>query len=206
MIKNILCKEDLREEDLNFILTKCENIAIDTETTGLDPLNDKLCLLQICAKDRVYIIQDVSNHNSKNIKKLLRDNKVSKIFHHANFDLRFLMKALNTNNVKNVICTKVAYKLIYGIEESSSLKDLIYKYLKIKIDKSQQTSNWNSIILNDKQIDYAINDVIYLESLWECLKEELKMNRLSGIARKCFDYLPINARLHNEGIENIFIY
>ncbi|EPB8150150.1 ribonuclease D [Clostridium perfringens] len=206
MSNNILYKRDLKKEDVDFILTKCKTISIDTETTGLDPLNDKLCLMQICAKDRVYVIQEINSHNSLNIKYLLSTNKVSKIFHHANFDLRFLMKALNTTDIKNVICTKVAYKLINGIKESSSLKDLIYKYLKIKLDKSQQTSDWSKLILNNNQLEYAINDVIYLETLWEHLKKELENKELLEIAYKCFDYLPINARLNNDGIDNIFIY
>lgn len=206
MFKNILYENDIKKEDLNFILNKCKSISIDTETTGLNPLIDDLCLIQICAKNKIYIVKYNHNYVPMNIKKILSTDYVVKIFHHANFDLRFLMKSLKMDDINNVVCTKIAYKLLNGIHCSSSLKDLIYKYFSININKLQQTSDWSKKYLSKEQIEYAITDVIYLEDLWSKLESELNEKNLLNDAKKCFDYLPINAKLSNRGIENIFIY
>lgn len=206
MVNIKLCDGDLNINDKIFILQNCEYIGVDTETTGLNPLEDRLCLIQLCAKNNVYIIRFNRDIEAINLLEIFKSNKIIKIFHHANFDLRFLMKHLNTNDINNVICTKIAAKLLNGVNESSSLKVLLNKYVGIKIDKIQQTSDWSVKNLTQEQVEYATGDVMYLGSLWEILKEKLKRRDLYSVAQKCYDFLPTNARLHNQDIENIFVY
>lgn len=193
-----LCKLDLDNNDKRYILNNCKYIAIDTETTGLDPLKDKLCLIQICAKEKIFLIK-YNNSNQKNLIGILQCSKIIKIFHHANFDLRFLMKNLKIYNINNVVCTKIAAKLLNGIEIENSLKKLLRKYLNINIDKKLQKSNWSAENLTKEQIQYATYDVIYLEKLWRALKAELIKANLYSLAEECFKYLPTNAILHNRG-------
>ncbi|ENJ9653536.1 ribonuclease D [Clostridium botulinum] len=197
---------DLTEFDVDFITNECKFIAIDTETTGLDPLLDKLCLIQICTGENIFILKYDNNIKYNNLIKIMENKDVLKVFHHANFDLRFLMKNLKLESINNVACTKISAKLLNGINENSSLKYLVKKYLDIDIDKSMQMSDWSNYNLSLDQIQYAVSDVIYLYKLWIKIKRLLKNEALYDIANSCFNYLPINAKLHNNGIENIFIY
>ena len=201
-----ILKGDISSNDKDLILKSYDYIAIDTETTGLDPLTNDLCLIQIYTGKHSYILRFNKEIEYKNLVEVLQSNKVMKVFHHANFDIRFLMKNLNLDNVKNVACTKVSAKLLNGIEESSSLKHLVKKYLGITMDKTMQISDWSNENLSVAQLEYAQNDVIYLYKLWGIIERLLKENGFYEIANKCFDYLPINSMLHNNGIENIFIY
>lgn len=116
------------------------------------------------------------------------------------------MKHLDCHQVKNVVCTKISAKLLNGIEESSSLKTLLKKYIGVELDKSQQTSNWNSETLTDKQTEYAVNDVRYLFELWEILRNQLNAQGKIELAQRCFDFLPTQAYLENLGLPNIFQY
>lgn len=202
----VIYQGDLTNEDRDLLVNNCKYIAVDTETTGLNPLEDKLCLIQIYTGEKVFIIKYNDKVSYLNLTCLLENKHIAKIFHHANFDLRFLIKNLETDKIENVVCTKVAAKLLNGVNENSSLKNLIKKYLSLDIDKSMQTSNWNKTNLSVNQIEYATNDVIYLFNLWQSLEPLLKQKGLYSTAKKCFEYLPTNAKLHNQGIENIFIY
>ncbi|GAA0115718.1 ribonuclease D [Clostridium senegalense] len=197
---------DIGVYERDYLINKCDFITIDTETTGLDPLNDKLCLIQIYDGNKTYILKYNNRLVYYNFIDVLQNNLVKKVFHHANFDLRFLMKNLNINDINNVACTKIASKLLNGVEEENSLKYLVSKYLNIDISKDLQVSNWSLDKLSEKQLEYAKNDVVYLYKLWKYIRELLKENSKDDIAQKCFNYLPINSKLHNEGIENIFIY
>lgn len=198
-------KKDLPNDVLMHITKKCFTVAIDTETTGLNPIIDRLCLVQIGTTDNVFIIK-IEDEKPDNLKKLLENNNIEKIFHNANFDLRFLSYTLGTKNIRNVVCTKIAYKLLYGLENGSSLKLLVKKYFNKLLDKTMQVSDWSIGNLSDEQLSYAATDVIYLIPLWEKLKKELEDRSLVDYAQACFTYLPVQILLENQGIKNIFEY
>jgi ribonuclease D len=198
---------DIPDNELNWITTNCTYIAIDSETTGLDPKTDDLCLIQIAAHNKFFLIRFTDKPKlAPNLSKLLANKDITKIFHNANFDLRFFMQHLDCLEVKNVVCTKISGKLLNGIEEFSSLKNLLKKYIGIELDKSQQTSKWNNETLTNEQIEYAVNDVRYLCELWKILREKLNIDGKTELAQRCFDFLPTQAYLENLGLPNIFQY
>lgn len=197
---------DLSDYDISLILEKNKFVTIDTETTGLDPINDSLCLIQIYDGEKIYLLKYSKQKSYKNLSLLMESCDVKKIFHHGNFDLRFLIKNLELTKINNVGCTKISAKLLNGKDESSSLKYLVNKYLGIEMNKEMQTSDWSKDELSLEQLQYACNDVIYLYKLWKIIKVLMQENNIYNTAEKCFDYLPTNAMLHNRGIENIFIY
>ncbi|WP_312906833.1 ribonuclease D [Tissierella praeacuta] len=197
---------DITYEEMMYIINGCQYIGIDTETTGLDPLKDELCIIQISANDKVLIIKYNKENIPVNIVNVLSDKNICKVFHHANFDIRFMMKNFKTIEINNVVCTKIAAKLLYGTSSKNSLKELLDKILNIKIDKEQQTSDWTKKQLTNEQIAYASNDVKYLVDLWLELEEKLKNNGLLQLALNCYNFLPVFSHLQNIGIENIFTY
>lgn len=208
MINNnvLFCQGDVSDVHREQILKECSYIAMDTETTGLNAENDSLSIIQIYDGTNFYIVKFDASIKPKNINLLLADKKLTKVFHHAPFDLSFLVHHLVTSKVNNVVCTKIAYKLLHGTTNKSSLRDLTKKYLNVNLDKTQQLSNWSQSELTNEQIAYAINDVRYLMLLWGKLEENLKKEDLFIVARNCFEFLPTQALLSNKGIENIFSY
>ncbi|GED34866.1 ribonuclease D [Brevibacillus centrosporus] len=197
---------DISTNDLQWILENSKYIAVDTETTGLDPQKSKLSLVQIAASNRYFLIRFHDNYSAKNLVELLNNEVIYKIFHHATFDVKFLMNYLGCKEIKNVVCTKIAAKLLFGPETKTSLKNLIHDYFHVSIDKRQQLSDWTREQLSDEQIEYAINDVRYLVDLWLRLESELKEKGLLKYARNCFFFLPTQAFIENQGIPNIFQY
>jgi ribonuclease D len=195
---------DIPYDEKHWILSNCKCISIDTETTGLSSVIDKLCLIQIYAPKKVYIVQYDSETEPYNLISLLESN-IIKIFHHATFDICFLTKNLNIRHLSNIKCTKIAAKILYGIEKKNSLNFLLNNHLGISLDKRQQLSDWTQN-LTSEQINYAANDVIYLIDLWSVLENKLKEQDLLFHAQKCFDFVPIQAYLINKGIRNIFEY
>ena len=145
------------------------DITIDTETLGLNVKRDRLCLIQLRneSNKKVYLIQfdqNISSANSKNIKSLMEDKSLTKIFHYARFDMAVLKENLNIN-VKNIFCTKIASKLTRTYSSRHGLKDLVKEILNIELDKTEQTSDWSQKKLTKQQIQYAMNDVLYLSDL-----------------------------------------
>ncbi len=199
------CKTDIPDSDVEWIISNCRFVGVDTETSGLDPLRDKLNLIQIEANGNFYIIEYRNDNIPVNIIKLLQCRTLHKVFHHATFDVRFLMKNLQIYDIPNIICTKIASKLLYGINSDNSLKNLLSKILGININKDEQLSDWSST-LSKSQIEYAVNDVKYLVRLWESLEAKLIEQGLLDTSSSCFSYLPIYALLSNKGIDNIFQY
>ena len=135
------------------------DITIDTETLGLNIKRDRLCLIQLRneSNKKVYLIKfdkDFSPANSKNIKSLLEDKSLTKIFHYARFDMAVLKENLNIN-VRNVFCTKIASKLTRTYSSKHGLKDLVKEILNIELDKTEQTSDWSQKNLTKQQIQYA---------------------------------------------------
>lgn len=197
--------DDLIEEAVEEIIDNGV-VCIDTETTGLDPNVDKLCLIQLYSNEKAYLLKYTSSTDYINLKRLLLDSTVKKIFHHATFDLQFLIINLGINNIENVVCTKVGAKILFDKGQSTSLKDILKNLLEIDIDKIMQKSNWEEMILGNEQITYAINDVIHLNNLWQKIKEELMKKDRLIMAERCYAFLPLNAYLKTRGIANIFDY
>lgn len=197
---------DLPLAELTWIESNCSEIAVDSETTGLHPMVDILCLVQIAACGKYFLVKITDDFKeAPNLCMLMANGKIRKVFHNANFDIRFLIKNLNCS-INNIICTKISAKILNGIEAPSSLKDLVRRYLGIDLNKSQQISNWRSKLLSDDQMEYAINDVRFLLELWSVIREKLNADGKLDIAQNCFDFLPTQSRLENLGIENIFKY
>lgn len=201
-----MCFGDIKDNDRLWIEANSTTIAIDTETTGLDSVNDKLSLIQICADNKIFLIQVQKNTEAENVKSLIKNVNITKIFHHATFDLKFIFSALQFENAKNIVCTKVAAKLLRGVAAKNTLQELISIYFSVRIDKGQRLSNWSRRELTREQIEYATNDVRYLTRLWVELERELIAENKYELARKCFDFLPTQAVLENMNIEQIFRY
>ena len=174
-----LFQNDLPKKILKTFKT---TISIDTETMGLIVKRDRLCLIQIKnnSDGKYYLIQitdKIDPKNCQNLKTLLEDKKILKIFHFARFDLAVIKQYLRIS-VKNVFCTKIASKLIRTYTNKHGLKDLISEFLKIDIDKKEQSSNWSNKRLTKDQIQYALNDVKYLDEIYKVFNSELKKKSL----------------------------
>lgn len=181
-------------------------VGVDTETSGLDYLVDNLKVIQISHLQDVWVIKYEENCDYEWLEKLFISNDIVKIFHHATFDIGFLMNSNHKISVNNVVCTKISSKIINGIDYKHSLQNLLYEYLGISISKDQQLSDWGRSKLSDKQVIYAANDVIYLSRLWHELENRLIDTKKLEIAISCFNFIQNYLLLKNEGITNIFEY
>lgn len=183
------------------------DIAIDTETMGLNLFRDKLCLLQFSNGNGDAHLVHFTNqdYNSPNLKALLTDKARCKIFHFARFDLAAIKKYLGID-LENIFCTKISSKLVRTYTESHGLKDLCRELLGVNISKQQQSSYWGAKNLSSEQKEYAAKDVLYLHQLRESLQKMLiKENRLE-LAQKCFKFLPTRANLDLIGWNEIDIF
>ena len=193
-MKYILHHDDLPEE-----VYIGSSIAIDTETTGLNLVRDRLCLIQICnERNEIHMIKISKNSNSPVIFNILCNDKILKIFHYARFDLAVLIKQFNCN-IKNVYCTKTASKLARTSTDNHSLKTLVLNYLSIDIPKFEQTSDWGSHELSTAQLEYAATDVLYLHKLKNILDDILIREGRDKLAKDIFDFLPKLSFLDLEG-------
>lgn len=175
-------------------------IAIDTETTGLDVVKDKLCLVQIGdGKGNAWLVQIKKGTKYPNLKKLLTNPKILKIFHFARFDAAKLKVAFDIE-VTPLYCTKIAHKLVWP-DKKHSLKNLCEDLLGITLDKEQQCSDWTRKNLSEEQIRYAANDVMYLHALKAILDKELKKKKRESLAAACFQFLNTRAELDILGYE-----
>ena len=186
------------------------DITIDTETLGLNIKRDRLCLIQLRneSNKKVYLIKfdkDVSPANSKNIKSLLEDKSLTKIFHYARFDMAVLKENLNIN-VRNVFCTKIASKLTRTYSSKHGLKDLVKEILNIELDKTEQTSDWSQKKLTKQQIQYAMNDVIYLSDLKKNLEAKLLEVKRLKTFKSIMNFLDTRVELDLMGWENTDIF
>ncbi|AVH66684.1 ribonuclease H-like domain-containing protein [Nostoc sp. 'Peltigera membranacea cyanobiont' N6] len=167
-------------------------IAVDTETMGLLPQRDRLCLVQLCnLEGKVTAIRIAKGQdNAPNLKKLLEAANVVKVFHFARFDLATLRANLGIQ-VNPVFCTKIASKLARTYTNRHGLKDVVQELEKVELDKSSQSSDWgNATSLSEAQLSYAANDVRYLLSVQQKLTEMLKREERWKIAQECFEFLP----------------
>ena len=186
------------------------DITIDTETLGLNIKRDRLCLIQLRneSNKKVYLIKfdkNISPANSKNIKSLFEDKSLTKIFHYARFDMAVLKENLNIN-VRNVFCTKIASKLTRTYSSKHGLKDLVKEILNVELDKTEQTSDWSQKKLSKQQIQYAMNDVIYLSDLKKYLELKLiEVKRLKTF-KSIMNFLGTRVELDLMGWENTDIF
>ena len=172
------------------------SVAIDTETLGLKPARDKLCLVQISTGDgnAVLVQMDRSNYHAPNLKALLANPKVLKIFHFARFDVAVLKQYLDVDTAP-LFCTKIASKLVRTYTDRHGLKELVRELLGIDLNKLQQSSDWGAHSLTDAQKAYAAEDVVYLHELKQRLEQMLEREGRTHLAKSCFEFLPTRTAL-----------
>ena len=184
-------------------------VAIDTETMGLDPRRDRLCLVQLSPGDGSSdIVQIPAGHtDAPNLKRLLADQSLLKIFHFARFDLGMLQKAFGVMATP-VFCTKIASRLTRTYTDKHGLKDLARELIGVDLSKQQQLSDWGADTLTDAQLAYAASDVLHLHVLKEKLDVLLAREGRSELASACFRFLPDRVRLDLAGWagEDIFAH
>jgi ribonuclease D len=171
-------------------------VAVDTETLGLLPRRDKLCVVQLSSGDgNAHLVQlDRSAYDAPNLKALLVNPDVTKIFHFARFDVAVLKHYLGVDTAP-LYCTKVASKLTRTYTDRHGLKDLIKELLGIELNKQQQSSDWGAHVLSDAQKQYAALDVIYLHELKARLDNMLGREGRLDLAKACFSFIPVRAAL-----------
>jgi ribonuclease D len=182
-------------------------VAIDTETMGLDPNRDRLCVVQLSPGDGSADVVQIAAGQRKapNIEKLLADKSILKIFHYARFDLGVLANAFGVM-AEPVYCTKIASRLARTYTDKHGLKDLAREVLGVDLSKQQQLSDWGGDALSDAQVAYAATDVLYLHALKEKLDAMLARESRAELAAACFRFLPDRVRLDLAGwaAEDIF--
>ena len=171
-------------------------VAIDTETMGLDPRRDRLCVVQLSdGKGDAHLVQIARGQTTApNLQRLLTDPAVLKLFHFGRFDIAALQNAFGVRTAP-VWCTKIASKLIRTYTDRHGLKYLLLEYAGVDVSKAQQTSDWGSITLTEAQKDYAASDVLYLHRLKDALEAILHREGRMALAQSCFDFLPTRAEL-----------
>ena len=184
-------------------------VAIDTETMGLNPHRDRLCVVQLSPGDgSADVVQIGKDHaDAPNLKALLANTNLVKIFHFARFDLAALYNAFGVMP-RPVYCTKIASRLSRTYTDRHGLKDLVREVLNIDMSKQQQSSDWGTQALSDAQLAYAASDVLHLHALRERLDAMLLREGRSELAQACFEFLPTRAMLDLRGwdTEDIFAH
>jgi ribonuclease D len=179
-------------------------VAIDTETLGLNPHRDRLCLVQLSDGDGTAALVQFAagRYDAPELARLLTDESVLKIFHFGRFDMAVLKHFLGVMP-HPVYCTKVASRLARTFTDRHSLKDLCRELLGIELSKQQQSSDWGAPELTVDQLNYAASDVLHLHALREKLDAMLKREGREKLARACFEFLPVRAELDLEGWSEI---
>ncbi|MDR1365100.1 MAG: ribonuclease D [Holosporales bacterium] len=181
-----LYRGDLPDE---FMAGVRQSIAVDTEAMGLSPHRDRLCVVQFCCgDDRCCLVQFDDYANAHNVRSVLRDDKILKIFHYARFDVSMFYKHLGVM-AQNVYCTKIASKFARTYAAGHSLRDLCLELLGVEISKEQTCTDWGGEHLTEAQQEYAATDVIYLHALKAKLDSMLYREGRYDMAMKCFDFL-----------------
>lgn len=198
----------LHKGDLPASLAFGPVIAVDTEAMGLNPMRDNLTLVQISSGDgTAHIVQLGRDYDCPNLKALLTDPKVLKIFHFARFDV-VMMKRWMGITCAPIWCTKIASRLARTYTDKHGLKDVAREVAGIDLSKAQQSSDWGNEALSDAQIQYAASDVLYLHRIKAGLEEMLVREGRIGLAEACFAFLPVRADLDLAGWaeEDIFAH
>ena len=182
---------------LNFRATNI--IALDSETMGLNPKRDKLCLVQISNGDEIcHLVKiDLSSEKPLNLIKILKNNKIQKIFHYARFDVAVFKHNFKIN-IKNIYCTKIASKLVRTYTDKHGYKDLCSELLGKSISKNEQSSDWGGELTKEQQ-KYAATDVLYLHKLKDKLDMMLLREKRNKLANACFDFIQYRTDLDING-------
>ncbi|MGA7072069.1 ribonuclease D [Bradyrhizobium sp.] len=199
--------------DLPDLSRYTDSVAIDTETMGLNPHRDRLCVVQLSNGDgSADVVQIPRDHgqgpaDAPNLKALLANHKITKIFHFARFDLAALYNALGVMP-EPVYCTKIASRLSRTYTDRHGLKDLVREVLNVDLSKQQQSSDWGAPSLTEAQLAYAASDVLHLHALRERLDVMLAREGRLDLAQACFAFLPTRAKLDLQGweAEDIFAH
>jgi ribonuclease D len=200
-----VCNQDLSADLLNHFLT-VSAIAVDTETMGLIPQRDRLCLVQLCDPNGFVVAIRISKGQTEapNLKQLMENEQITKVFHFARFDVAQLNYTFGIKT-HPIFCTKIASKLVRTYTSSHGLKSLVQELAKVELDKTSQSSDWgNSQNLSISQLSYAANDVRYLISMKDKLIEMLTREERLGLAQRCFECIPVFVSLDLELFSNIF--
>jgi len=201
----------LHQGDLPDGLDLGSSVAIDTETMGLNPYRDRLCLVQLSAGDGDSHLVRIPPQpagtlvQAPNLKRLLTDPRILKLFHFARFDIAALQHALGVM-ARPIYCTKTASRLVRTFTDRHGLKDLCKDLLGIELKKEQQTSDWGAPDLSQEQLRYAATDVVHLHALKAKLDEMLAREGRASLAQACFDFLPTRAELDLAGWAEVDIF
>lgn len=182
-------------------------VAIDTETLGLKPHRDRLCVVQLSPGDGTADVVQIARGQTSapNIEKLLADPQIEKIFHFGRFDIAVLEHAFGVR-ANPVFCTKIASRLTRTYTDRHGLKDLCSELLDVQLSKQQQSSDWAAETLSQAQLEYAASDVLYLHRLRDAIAARLDREGRMDMARQCFDFLPMRARLDLAGWDETDIF
>src|SRR5580692_739503 len=198
----------LHRGDLPADLSFGPSVAIDTETMGLNPHRDRLCLVQLSAGDgNAHLVQIPRGqmprgpHKAPRLAALLADPNVLKLFHFGRFDIAMLEHALGAR-CEPVYCTKIAARLTRTFTDKYGLKDLCKELLGVELSKQQQSSDWGAVELTADQMAYAASDVLHLHALWAKLEALLVREKRLELAEACFGFLPTRARLDILGYDD----
>ena len=202
----------LHQHDLPETVALGAVVAVDTETLGLNPNRDRLCLVQLSSGDgHAHLVQLIPEalggrgYDCPALKRLLADPNVVKLMHFARFDVAVLQHALGIT-VAPVRCTKIAARLVRTFTDRHGLKDLCRELLGVELSKQQQTSDWGAVDLSPEQLAYAASDVLHLHALWAKLEALLARENRRELADACFAFLPARGRLDLLGYEQPDIF
>jgi len=190
----------LYKGDLPAALELGSSVAVDTEALGLNPLRDKLCLVQLSPGDgNAHLVQlDRTSYDAPRLKALLTNPDVLKIFHYARFDVATIKHYLGVET-RPIYCTKIASRLTRTYTDRHGLKDLVKELLGIELNKQQQSSDWGVHVLSDAQKQYAAQDVLYLHEIKARLDQMLDREGRQKLAQSCFDFVNVRAALDLAG-------
>jgi ribonuclease D len=181
-------------------------IAVDTETMGLIPGRDRLCLVQISdGQGDEHLVRFAGDYSAPNLRRILADPSRLKLYHFARFDLAVIKRYLEVTAAP-VYCTKTASRLVRTYTDRHGLKDLVRELIGVEVSKAQQSSDWGAAVLSDAQKDYAASDVRFLHRMMPILDERLAREGRTELARACFDFLPWRAELDLAGWPEIDIF
>jgi ribonuclease D len=197
----------LHQGDIPANLSFGSAVAVDTEAMGLNNLRDRLCLVQLSAGDgNAHLVQfKAGEYSAPNLKKMLADPKITKIFHFARFDYAILKHYLGVE-CKPLFCTKIASQLCRTYTDKHSLRVLCQELIGVELNKQQQSSDWGQATLTEDQKTYAANDVLYLHQLKEKLEIMLKREHRTDLAQSVIDFIPTRATLDLMGWPELDIF
>jgi len=210
-----IARGDLTQEQLEAYLGSTE-VAIDTETMGLNPLRDRLCVVQLCDRSGLATLVQIpprpeassplpAHSRAPRLKRLLEEPGILKVFHFARFDVATLRHHLGIV-AEPIYCTRTASKLVRTYTERHGLKDISLELLDVEMDKAARHTDWSSPDLKPEQVRYAISDVTLLLSLKDKLEAMLEREGRQALARDCFRVIPVLARLDLMGYQDVFIH